>query len=443
MDAPAISRAIARKRDGQSLAELWPDLIAHYLDGTLDDAQMGALLMASMLRGLEPEETRAMTEAFVASGERLEQLDPRTVDKHSTGGVGDTASLIVVPWVAACGVPVAKLSGHALGHTGGTLDKLESVAGVCTELSPEQFLECVAEAGCAIAAQSARLVPADRRIYALRDRTATVGEPGLIAASIVSKKIAGGAFGIAYDVKTGSGALLREPSAARALADSLVMLTAAFGRRAIALVTDMSEPLGPSIGTGLEMAEARDFLRGTRRDARLARASHALALRMLRLAGFEGDAERALALALDGGGAAERLERMLAAQGAHPGALDALAPDDLSGVARAPRSGFVTAIDPVALGELARELVLRHGERAGIVVAVRAGDEVVAGRTLATVYGEADSARLAARAFELGDEPPPPAPLVYDEIEAGFGSRSTLEGATAGSAPGRSTLETK
>jgi pyrimidine-nucleoside phosphorylase len=441
MDAAAITRAIGRKRDGLSLAEIWPELIREYVAGTLDEGHMGALLMACMLRGLEPEETQAMTEAYVASGETLSHSDPRTVDKHSTGGVGDTASLIVVPWVAACGIPVAKLSGRALGHTGGTLDKLESVAGIRTELSPEEFAACVAAAGCAIAAQSSRLVPADRQTYALRDRTATVAEPGLIAASIVSKKIAGGAYGIAYDVKTGSGALMRERDAARKLAESLVALTARFGRRAIALVTDMHEPLGPAIGTGLEMAEAREFLRGTRRDARLESVSRTLALRMLRLAGFEGNAELALRDALEGGAAYERFERMLAALGARSGALAELAPHSEHGVVRADRSGYLAAVDPPALGLLARELIAQRGARAGIVVEIRTGSEVRAGETLAIVYGDADAVRRAAGAFELASEPPARRELVYEEIEAGFGERSTAAAGPGGA--GRSTLDTK
>jgi pyrimidine-nucleoside phosphorylase len=441
MDAAAITRAIGRKRDGLSLADVWPELIREYLEGSLDDGHMGALLMASMLRGLEPEETQALTEAYVASGETLSHSDPRTVDKHSTGGVGDTASLIVVPWVAACGIPVAKLSGRALGHTGGTLDKLESVEGVRTELSPEEFAACIATAGCAIAAQSARLVPADRRTYALRDRTGTVAEPGLIAASIVSKKIAGGAHGIAYDVKTGAGALMVEQAAAQKLAESLVALTAGFGRRSIALVTDMHEPLSRSIGTGLEMAEARDFLRGTRRDARLDEVSRLLAARMLRLSGFDGDIEATLQAALDDGGAFERFERMLATLGAASGALDALSAHGERASVHAGRSGFVQSVSPVELGGLARDLVARHGARAGITLTVRTGDELRAGDILGFVYGDAGATARAARAFEIGDERVPSRPVVYDEIEAGFTGRSAT--ATAGAADGRSTLETK
>jgi len=437
MDAAAVTRAIARKHAGASLADLWPNLIEAYLAGELEDEDMGALLHACLLRGLDPDETHALTKAYVASGEVLAHDDPQTVDKHSTGGVGDTCSLIVVPWVAACGIPVAKLSGRALGHTGGTLDKLEAVPGVGTELSPQAFAACVKAVGCAIAAQSARLVPADRQTYALRDRTGTVAEPGLIAASVVCKKIAGGAHGIVYDVKTGAGALLPGRAAARELAASLVALTARFGRRAVALVTDMDEPLGPAIGTGLELAEARDFLAGTRRDPRLERVSRALALRMLRLARFAGDSQRALDDALARGVAFERFERMLARLGASRGALAALRPHEESGTARSARSGYVSAVDPVALGVLARELHARYGSRAGVEVVARTGDAVRSGDTLAHVYGDPTAAARAAEAFQLGERPQPRAD-VYEEIEAGFASRSTD---TAG--PGRSTLETK
>ena len=245
-----MRRAIAHKRDGAELAaETWHAIVRAYLDGEVDDAQLAALLMACVLRGLGATETHALTAAFVASGETLEAPDPRTVDKHSSGGVGDTATLIVVPLVAACGIPVAKLSGRALGHTGGTLDKLEAIEGVRTDLDPEHFFACVRTAGCAIAAQSERLVPADKRVYALRDRTATVPSRGLIAASIVSKKIAGGAHAIVYDVKAGRGAFAQDVAQARALAETLVTLTHAFGRHCAALVTNRS---GPPSGPGLK-----------------------------------------------------------------------------------------------------------------------------------------------------------------------------------------------
>lgn len=434
----AIRRALAQKRDGEALdASLWTALLEAYLSGAMDDAQMAALLMACVLRGLDATETRALTAAFVASGETLTPPDPRTLDKHSTGGVGDTATLIVVPLVAACGIPVAKLSGRALGHTGGTLDKLEAVPGVRTDLTPERFFACVREAGCAIAAHSDRLVPADKRIYALRDRTATVAQAGLIAASIVSKKLAGGARSIVYDVKTGRGALLHDEVQARELARTMVTLSAAFGRHAVALVSDMEEPLGPAIGSGLETIEARDFLSGARRDARLEALCIALGTHMLRLAGFAGDRDSALREALGGGAGAERFERMLAAQGAEPGALREMRAHPRSAGARAPHSGYVVAVDALALGELARELVERLGPSAGVRVAARIGDAVAAGAILATVYGEDAAAAHAAAAFTLGEAPPPGRRLIYDEIEAAPGERS------AAVASGLSTLETK
>ena len=441
-----MRRAIARKRDGGELAPaLWEAIVPAFLDGRVDDAQLAALLMACVLRGLSEREAFALTAAFVASGERLEAPDARTVDKHSSGGVGDTASLIVVPLVAACGIPVAKLSGRALGHTGGTLDKLEAIEGVRTALAPEAFFACVRSAGCAIAAQSERLVPADKRIYALRDRTATVPSPGLIAASIVSKKIAGGAPAIVYDVKAGSGAFVQDVADARDLAQLLVALGSSFGRRGRALVSDMNEPLGPAIGTGLEAVEARDFLSGVRRDPRLGALCSALGVAMLEVAGFSGDAPAALLAALASGRGYATFEAMLAAQGAAPGALERLAPHPSSTPVVAGRSGFVTGVDPVALGELARDLVARDGSRAGIVVAVRTGDRVAPGALLATLYGTSAFADAARAAFSLGEGAPPPRPLVYCEIGAGCetGAGSAAGGAAGTSGDARSTLEIK
>jgi len=418
MTETEMRRAIARKRDGETLeGPQWHAFVAAYLAGVVDDAQAAALLMACVLRGMSFAETHALTAAFIASGERLDAPDLRTVDKHSSGGVADTASLIVVPLVAACGVPVAKLSGRALGHTGGTLDKLEAIEGVRVDLSPERFFACVEETGCAIAAQSARLVPADKRMYALRDRTATVPSRGLIAASIVSKKIAGGAHAIVYDVKAGRGAFSRDAEEARALAVLLVQLTRGFGRRAAALVTDMDEPLGCAIGTGLEVVEAREFLRGTREDARLGGVCEALAGVMLRAGGFEGDARAALASARSGGSAYRTFEAMLAAQGAKPGALARVAPHRVCATVRAPRGGYVTGIDPVALGECAREFVDRAGPGAGIVLAVRTGALVAEGDPLADIFGDVSLAPEVQGAFEFGADPPPARPLVYGESE--------------------------
>jgi pyrimidine-nucleoside phosphorylase len=440
-----MRRAIAHKRDGAVLdAATYAAVVRGALAGEIDDAQCAAFLMACVLRGMEFEETFALTAAFVESGETLEAPDPRTVDKHSSGGVADTASLIVVPLVAACGVPVAKLSGRALGHTGGTLDKLEAIAGVRTDLAPARFFEIVGEAGCAVAAQSARLVPADKKFYALRDRTATVPSPGLIAASIVSKKIAGGARAIVYDVKVGRGAFLQSVAAGRDLAGTLVRLTEAFGRRSRALVTDMDEPLGPAIGTGLEAIEAREFLSGRRCDPRLAAVCEALGVALLEVAGFAGEPRVALAAALANGRAAATFEAMLAAQGARPEALANLRPAVESEPARAAQGGAVAAIDPVVLGELARDLVEASGGGAGIVLAARVGDLVPAGGPLARIFGgDPRAAEVAGRAFELASEAPAARPLVYGESDAvREASSSGATASCAGSAP-RSRLETK
>ncbi len=437
-----MRRAIARKRDGGALEPgVWQGFVAGFLGGEIDSAQAAALLMACVLRDMTLAETRALTEAFIASGETLVAPDPRTVDKHSSGGVADTASLIVVPLVAACGVPVAKLSGRALGHTGGTLDKLEAIEGVRVDLTPAAFFACVRETGCAIAAQSDLLVPADKRIYALRDRTATVPARGLIAASIVSKKIAGGAHSIVYDVKVGRGAFLTREDEARGLADMLVELTRAFGRRATALVTDMEEPLGPAIGTGLEVIEAREFLRGSHRDARLAGVCSALGAALLRSAGDAREPYAMLEAALESGRAYETFSRMLAFQGAAGGALERLAPHAQRTIVTARRDGYVAAVDPVALGECARELVARGGGGAGLRLAVRRGEAVAAGAPLATVYGDATLAGAVAAAFVLDDAAPPARPLVYVEI----GDARSGVGGAAG-APGgaeRSTLESR
>jgi pyrimidine-nucleoside phosphorylase len=436
MTEAEMRRAIARKRDGEALdVETYGRIVRASLAGDVDDAQCAAFLMACVLRGMTFEETYALTAAFVASGETLEASDPRTVDKHSSGGVADTASLVVVPLVAACGVPVAKLSGRALGHTGGTLDKLEAIPGVRSDLDPARFFAIVRETGCAIGAQSATLVPADKKFYALRDRTSTVPSRGLIAASIVSKKIAGGARAIVYDVKVGRGAFVANLDEGEALARELVLLTERFGRRALALVTDMDQPLGPAIGTGLEAIEARDFLRGHRRDARLAEVCVALGSAMLRVAGYAGDGEAALADALESGRAADTFERMLAAQGAFPGAIDALAPAGEGRAVRAERDGYVASLDAVALGERARDLTIAAGPGAGIRLCVRAGDAVRVGDETARVFGGgASDADAVARAIAWSANRVEPRPLVYGEIDA----VSAAAGTAAGLSPRRS-----
>jgi len=408
-----VRQALETKRSGGVLdGPTWTRIIEGYVAGTIADAPMAALLMASVILGLSGDETAAMTEAMVHSGDVL-AFDGPVVDKHSSGGVGDSISLVVVPLVASCGVAVAKLSGRALGHTGGTLNKLESIPGVRTDLTPAAFRAQVERVGCAISAQSERLVPADGKIYHLRDSTGTVPSVGLIAASIVSKKIAGGASSIVFDVKLGSGAFMQTIEAARELARTMVDLAHRFGRRASALVTDMNEPLGPSVGDALEVIEARDFLRGTHRDARLAEVVMLIATEMMAVGGMPRDeAPARLQMALDGGAAYERLLAMIEAQGGTQAGLEGMRVPDRRVPARADREGIVQSVDAVAIGERARAAVDAHGSAAGIIVRARIGDRVRAGDVLAELVGGDDDAAGLAAAFVLGDAPVAPRPVL-------------------------------
>jgi pyrimidine-nucleoside phosphorylase len=417
LTATAMRRLIARKRDGDAIErESLLAFVQAYMENVVDDAQAAAFLMACVLRGFDEAETLALTEGFVASGERLEiSLGVPVLDKHSSGGVADTASLIVVPWVAACGIHVAKLSGRALGHTGGTLDKLEAVPGVRTNLDPAQFFAQLRDIGCVIAAQSDRFVPADKRIYALRDHTATVPSIGLIAASIVSKKIAGGASAVMYDIKAGNGAFMHDAAQARELAWLIVRLTRAFGKKAVALVTDMNEPLGSSIGTALEIIEARDFLAGTRRDPRLYDVCTALVRAMLHLAGHE-QIDDAVTTALESGAAYARFERMLTAQGAKPGALDALVSAADQHAVTAMHAGFITEIDTVSLGEIARDIEENGNPTGGIRISARIGTYCRVGDLLAIMYGPCEKLSEVSAAFKFSATAPSVRPLIYEHI---------------------------
>ena len=415
MDQGWLRRAIETKRDGAAVEPaVWRRIVAGYAAGTIDDAPLAALAMACTIRGMADDEILALTDAMVASGEVLSFPGERiVVDKHSSGGVGDTISLVVVPLVAACGVPVAKLSGRALGHTGGTLDKLEAIPGVRTDLSPTVFVEQVERIGCAVAAQSDWLVPADKRLYALRDRTGSVPSIGLIAASIVSKKIAGGAGAIVFDVKVGSGAFMRTLDEAVTLASTMVRLAERSGRRSSAIVTDMDEPLGAHVGTGLEAIEAREFLRGNAAGSRLGRLSVAIAREMLRVGGVaELEIAPRIAAALESGAAYERFVAMIEAQGGERDALEALTPAAPSTPILAALEGYIGAIDAVAIGEAARDLVTRHGPFAGIRIAAPVGTRVRAGDALAYIAGTADERPRVAAAFRVGAEPPAQRDLV-------------------------------
>jgi pyrimidine-nucleoside phosphorylase len=427
-----LRRAIETKRDGGSLAPaMWRRIIAGYMAGTIDEAPVAALAMACTIRGMDDGEIFALTGAMVDSGDVLTFGGDRVVvDKHSSGGVGDTISLVVVPLVAACGVPVAKLSGRALGHTGGTLDKLEAIPGVRTDLTPDAFRAQIERIGCAIAAQSERLVPADKRLYSLRDRTGSVPSIGLIAASIVSKKIAGGAGAIVFDVKAGRGAFMRTTGDAVTLATTMVRLAERSGRRASAIVTDMNEPLAAGVGTGLEAIEARDFLRGGASGSRFAQLTAVVAQEMLRVGGVpEAEIVPRLEAALQGGAAYERFVALIEAQGGRRAALEDLAAALPATPVPAADAGYVQAIDTVAIGEAARDLVARHGPFAGIRIAAPVGTRVAAGQPVAFVAGTTDDTASVGAAFSVGSEQVERRPLVEGIIrDASFAPPSNEPG---------------
>jgi pyrimidine-nucleoside phosphorylase len=430
---------VARKRDGETLSEAEVEaFVEGYVAGEVGDPLAAAFLMAVVLRGLDADETLAMTRAMVASGEtvRFEGLGAPAVDKHSTGGVADGVTLAFAPIAAAAGLAVAKLSGRGLGHTGGTLDKLEAIPGLRTDLTAEQIERQVAEIGCAVAAQSPSLVPADGALYALRDATATVPSIALIAASVMSKKLAVETDLILLDVKAGSGAFMRTPEDARLLAEACLALARGWGRRAAAAITDMSQPLGDAIGNALDVAEAVALLRGDfggrLRELTLAfvaRAGAELTARDDARAGAE--AERALT----SGEALERFRRMVQAQGGDPRVVD-----DPEGVLpRAPvvrsieaeRDGVLAAVDAERLGLASGALGAgrrRKGDRidpsVGIVVRPKIGDRLSRGEPIGEVHArDEDAARRATgevlASLVLGEGPTDPPPLVHGWLEAG------------------------
>ena len=416
MDEVQMRREIERKREGAELDDAtWESIVAAYMADAVDDAQMAAMTMACLWRGLSIGEATALTRAMVASGQTLTFPAGMTVvDKHSSGGISDIVSLVAVPLVAACGVHVAKLSGRALGHTGGTIDKLETISGMNLTPSMEAFVEQVRRVGCAIAAQTEAFVPADKRLYKLRDRTATVPSVGLISSSIVSKKVAAGASAFVFDVKCGSASFMRTPEAGIELARALVAISERFGKRARALVSDMNEPLGRSIGTGIEVIEARDFLRGAYADERVREHCLDVAAAMLDVANVERAATRANA-ALESGAAYEKFTEMIEAQHGSVRAFEEMELPRRVDTLVAQRDGYVAAIDGVTLGNAARAWSDREAT-AGIRVAVRVGERVRTGAPLASCYGELADAQQLQGAFEIADDCPEPRPIVYASI---------------------------
>jgi pyrimidine-nucleoside phosphorylase len=423
---------IQRKRDGGELSsEEIAELMLAYARDEVPDYQMAAFCMAVYFQGLNAAETHALTDAMVRSGETvdLSPLGRKVVDKHSTGGVGDKTSIALGPVVAACGVPFAKMSGRGLGHTGGTLDKLEAIPGFNVELAMDAFLRQVAEVGMAIIGQTAELVPADKRLYALRDVTATVDIIPLIASSIMSKKIAGGADAIVLDVKVGDGAFMKTLESARELAQAMRELGVRAGREVVCELTDMDQPLGRAVGNALEIREAVDTLRGEGPEDLvelvLGASGHLLALSDLGVDQAEGKhrAEEALA----GGAALELYERWVRAQGGDP-AVAALPAAPVVRAVPAPEVGFVQGIAATAIGEAALRLgagrVRKEDEidhSVGIVCLAKRGDRVEAGSSLAEVHARSDEAAGRAlqevtAAYRLGPEQPERRPIVLDVI---------------------------
>jgi pyrimidine-nucleoside phosphorylase len=423
---------IQRKRDGGELSsEEIAELMLAYARDEVPDYQMAAFCMAVYFQGLNAAETHALTDAMVRSGETvdLSPLGRKVVDKHSTGGVGDKTSIALGPVVAACGVPFAKMSGRGLGHTGGTLDKLEAIPGFNVELAMDAFLRQVAEVGMAIIGQTAELVPADKRLYALRDVTATVDIIPLIASSIMSKKIAGGADAIVLDVKVGDGAFMKTLESARELAEAMRELGVRAGREVVCELTDMDQPLGRAVGNALEVREAVDTLRGEGPEDLvelvLGASGHLLALSDLAVDQAEGrhGAEEALA----SGAALELYERWVRAQGGDP-AVEALPAAPVVRAVPAPEVGFVQGIAATAIGEAALRLgagrVRKEDEidhSVGIVCLAKRGDRVEAGSSLAEVHARSDEAAERAlqevtAAYRLGPEQPERRPIVLDVI---------------------------
>jgi thymidine phosphorylase len=428
---------IRAKRDGASLTrDQIQAFVQGLVDGSWSEGQAAAMAMAIWLRDMTTDETVAFTAAMTHSGEVLSWADAGLagpiLDKHSTGGVGDKVSLMLAPIVAACGGVVPMISGRGLGHTGGTLDKLEALPGYRTDPSREMLLATLRDAGCAIVGASAELAPADRRLYAIRDVTATVESVPLITASILSKKLAAGLQGLVLDVKTGNGAFMPRLEDARALAQSLVRVAAGAGLPARALITDMSQVLGHSAGNALEVRETLDYLSGTRREPRLHELTLALAAQMLQLGGLAADLEAARALALQAlasGAAAERFERMVAALGGPPRVFtDAALPTaPVQREVPAPRAGTLLQMDVRALGLAVVALGggrARTGQpidpRVGLAEVLPLGRRVRAGEPLARVHAAtASDAEAAVRAVLAAmpvaeAEPAEPTPLVID-----------------------------
>ncbi len=429
---------IRQKRDGEELTRREIEFFVRGVtDGSIPDYQSAALLMAIYFRGLTARETGDLTDCMAHSGDMvdLSPIDGIKVDKHSTGGVGDKTTLIVAPTVASCGVRVAKMSGRGLGHTGGTVDKLESIPGFCTSLSVERFFDVVRETGLAVVGQTGNLAPADKKLYALRDVTATVDNIGLIAASIMSKKLAAGADAIVLDVKTGSGAFMKTPEDSIRLAQAMVAIGEHTGRHTVALITDMNRPLGHAVGNSLEVAEAVETLRG-RGPADLYEICVELAANMLCL-GQKGEIDKCRVLAreaIDSGRAFDTFCKMVQAQGGDVSYL--LEPSKFAQAAieypvRSSADGWLSSMDTEAIGAVSvllgagretKESVIDFS--AGLHICAKPGDRVHRGDVLAVLYTNRSDAVKSAEAEYLSaltfaEQPPKQVPLIHARVHGG------------------------
>lgn len=432
-----IQDLIINKRDGLELSrEEIEFLVQGVSDGSIPDYQVSAWAMAVYFQGMNERETRDLALAMAYSGEvaDLSAVSGITVDKHSTGGVGDKTTMVVIPLVAAAGVPVAKMSGRGLGHTGGTIDKFESIPGFQVELSHQQFVEQVNQVKAAVISQSGNLVPADKRLYAIRDVTGTVESIPLIASSIMSKKLASGSHGIVLDVKVGTGAFMKAQEEAVRLARAMVEIGRGAGRQVVAVITEMNQPLGQTVGNSLEVQEAIDTLRGEG-PPDLEELSIILAAHMMVLGGIYSDLDNAITgtgKMLDSGQALNKFKQMIIAQG---GILDFDQPDYGLPVARfkaevrADEDAYVSGLNALEVGRTAMLLGAgreRLGDNidytAGVKLAKKYGDYVIAGELIATVYSN-DKARLdiarqrLLNAFQFSNYRPAPRPLLIETIK--------------------------
>ncbi len=428
---------ILKKRRGQALSdEEIRAVVSGYTAGEIPDEQVSALLMAVCFQGMDERETASLTEAMLHSGDAadLSAIPGVKADKHSTGGVGDKTSLIVAPLVAACGVKVAKMSGRGLGHTGGTLDKLESIPGLSVNISRERFFEIVRDEGLAIIGQTGNIAPADKKLYALRDVTATVDSVPLIASSIMSKKLAAGSDVIVLDVKTGSGAFMQTLEGSIELAKAMVSIGERHGRRTAALVTDMDRPLGCAVGNALEVDEAVRTLRGEG-PADLTSLSLELAANMLHLAGMDiGESRERVRRALEDGSGFWKLCRLAAAQGGDTRVLEdtSLLPRaPFTGEVRAPRSGCLTHMQTQEIGAVSALLGAGRARKedavdagAGLVLRHKTGEYVREGEVIAKLYTSREETLAPASerllgALEWGEAAPVLPPLIAARVTRG------------------------